>query len=296
MNLLRKLATLTLLTTFMAAAAAPVHAQDKPEALPQGGASPGSADSIPTDKPKLRAFCADRPGQATLPCTVDPGHFQLEADAFNFTYDRQPSGAEATSLYTNPNLKLGIAPRTDIEAQISPYEQVRMSASGGAPPSTVSGVGDLTVRLKQNVYGDYRGPLAVAIEPFVKAPTARRGIGDGAWEGGVLAPFALGLSKSLVLNFTPEIDVIKNQLGGGVHPEVFGAANVTLSLPLNLGFLVEFTGRRVQDPSGAYSQYTSDFALSLGLENDLELDVGINHGLNARAPANAVYAGVGKRF
>ena len=90
--------------------------------------------------------------------------------------------------------------------------------------------------------------------------------------------------------------MIKNQLDGGVPPELFGAANVTLSLPLNLGLLVEFTGRRVQNPSGAYAQYTSELALSLGLENDLELDVGINHGLNARTPANEVYAGVGKRF
>ena len=99
----------------------------KPQALPQGGASPGSADSIPTDKPKLRAFCADRPAQATLPCTVDKGHFQLETDIFNATYDRSGGSVSDTYLFTNPTLKLGIAERTDIEGQ-------HRTLRGGADP------------------------------------------------------------------------------------------------------------------------------------------------------------------
>ena len=274
------------------AVAAPVLAQSKVEAAPQGGASPGSQDDTPTDKPQLRAFCTDRPGQGTLPCTVDPGHLQLETDLFNVAYDRG-QGRE-TYLFTNPMLKLGVAPRADLELQVAPYEPVRRFASGAVAPSDIYGVGDLTVRYKQNVFGDYRGPLAVAIEPFVIAPTGRRGIGDGGWEGGLM-PFAVGLSKTLVLNFAPEVDVRRDQVGGGVHTEEFVVANVTVQLPKRLGLLLEVATRNSQD-AGAHTQVFCDFALSLSLVNDAEIDVGINHALNPFAPANQIYVGLAKRF
>ncbi len=271
----------------------PVLAQGKVEAEPQGGASPGSQDDTPTDKPQLRAFCTDRPGQGTLPCTVDPGHLQLETDLFNVAYDRG-QGRE-TYLFTDPTLKLGVAPRADLELQVAPYAQVRRFASGADRPRDLYGVGDLTVRYKQNVFGDYRGPLAVAVEPFVTAPTGRRGIGEGGWEGGVTAPFAVGLSKSLVLNFAPEVDVRRDQVGGGVHTEEFVVANVTVQLPKRLGLLLEVATRSSQD-ADAHTQAFCDVALSLSLVNDAEVDVGINHALNPFAPANQLYVGLAKRF
>ena len=269
-------------------------AQAQVEEKPQGGASPGSQDDIPTDKPKLRAFCTDRPGQGTLPCTVDQGHWQIETDLLNVTYDR--GAGQETYLFTSPTLKLGVAPRADVEVAIAPYEEVRSFAAPGQRPGDLVGVGDLTLRYKQNVFGDYRGPLAAALEPYIILPTARRGLGDGAVEGGVLAPFAVGLSKSLVINLAPELDVKKNQVGSDVHLEEFGVANVTLSLPLNLGLLLEVAARHSQDPQNSHTQVFSDFALSLGLRNDAEIDVGINHGLNRRTPDNQVYLGLAKRF
>ena len=255
--------------------------------------APGSQDDIPTDKPKLRAFCTDRPGQGTLPCTVDPGHLQLEADLFNVAYDRG-QGRE-TYLFTNPTLKLGVAPRADLELQVAPYEQVHRLGSSAGLSRDLYGVGDVTVRYKQNFFGDYRGPLAAALEPFVTAPTGRRGIGDAGWEGGLMAPFALGLSKSLVLNFAPEVDVRRDQVGAGVHTEEFVVANVTVQLPKRLGLLLEVATRNSQD-ADAHTQVFCDFALSLSLVNDAEVDVGINHALNPFAPANQLYVGLAKRF
>ncbi len=268
----------------------------KPQELPQGGASPGSADSIPTDKPKLRAFCADRPAQATLPCTVDKGHFQLETDVFSATYDRSGGAVTNTYLFTNPTLKFGLADRTDVEVNIAPYEEVRTHEPGAASSQTLYGPGDLTVRMKQNVFGDYRGPLAVAIEPFVKVPTARAGIGDGAWEGGVVLPVAAALGKSIILNLSPEIDISKDMFGGGVHLAPVEIINVTWSLPKNLTLSTELYARQDQDPAGVVTQCSADVALSLGLRDDLELDVGTNLGLNPQTPAVQGYIGMAKRF
>ncbi len=268
----------------------------KPQELPQGGASPGSADSIPTDKPKLRAFCADRPAQATLPCTVDKGHFQLETDVFSASYDRSGGQVTDTYLFTNPTLKLGVADRTDVEVNIAPYEAVRIHEPGDASSDTLYGPSDLIVRLKQNFFGDYRGPLALAVEPFFKIPTARAGIGDGAWEGGIVLPAAAAISKSIILNLTPEIDIAKDKVGGGVHLAPVEIINVTWSLPKNLTLSTELYARQDQDPAGVVTQCSADLGLSLGLPDDLELDVGTNLGLNPQTAAVQGYIGMAKRF
>ncbi len=268
----------------------------KPQALPQGGASPGSADSIPTDKPKLRAFCADRPAQATLPCTVDKGHFQLETDLFSATYDSSGGAVTDTYLFTNPTLKLGLADRTDVEVNIAPYEEVRTHEPGASSSQTLYGPSDLIVRLKQNFFGDYRGPLALAVEPFVKVPTARAGIGNGAWEGGVVLPIAAAINKSIILNLSPEVDISKDMFGGGVHLAPVEIINVTWSLPKNLTLSTELYAREDQDPVGVVTQCSADVALSLGLRDDLELDVGTNLGLNSQTPSVVGYIGMAKRF
>ncbi len=282
--------------------AGPLAARDadgdppKPQALPQGGASPGSADSIPTDKPKLRAFCADRPAHAPMPGTVYKGHFQLETDAFNATYNRSGGAVTDTYLFTNPTLKLGIADRTDVEVSIAPYEEVRVHEPGDPSSQTLYGPGDLVVRLKQNFFGDYRGPLALAVEPFVKAPTARSGIGNGAWEGGVVLPIAAAINKSMLLNLSPEVDISKDMFGGGVHLAPVEIINVTWSLPANLTLSTELYAREDQDPVGVITQCSADVALSLGLRDDLELDAGTNLGLNPQTPAVQGYIGMAKRF
>jgi hypothetical protein len=47
------------------------------------------------------------------------------------------------------------------------------------------------VRAKVNLWGNDGGSTAAALIPFVKAPSAPIGIGNGAVEEGLIAPFAL---------------------------------------------------------------------------------------------------------
>ena len=274
---------------------AAVRAQGGGEALPQGGASPGSAASIPTDKPQLRAFCVDRPGQATLPCTVDQGHFQLETAVVDATYDRSGGAVTDTYLLSDPTLKLGLARRTDVEVSIAPYEVSRTHDPRSGSTSTLYGPGDLTLALKQNIFGDYRGPLATAVEPFVTLPTGRSGIGDGGVEGGVLLPVAFGF-KSVVLNLDAELDLRRDATGHGVHPEEVQIVNLAWSLPANFGLTTELYASERQDPSGVVTETSADLALALGIPKDLQLDIGANFGLNPQTPAIEAYCGVSKRF
>jgi hypothetical protein len=270
-------------------------AQSGGESLPKGGASPGSADSIPTDKPQLRAFCADRPGQATLPCTVDRGHFQLETALADATYDRSGGVVTDSLALGESTLKYGVADRTDVELSLAPYEVMRTHDPQSHATGTIYGPSDLTVALKQNIFGDYRGPLATAIEPFLSLPTGRSGIGDGGVEGGVLLPVAFGF-KSAVLNLNAELDLRRDADGSGVHPEEVEIVNVAWSLPANLGLTTELFARERQDPAGVVTETSADVALALGIPKDLQLDVGANFGLNSQTPAVEAYCGVSKRF
>ena len=72
--------------------------------------------------------------------------------------------------------------------------------------------------------------------------------------------------------------------------------NVTWSLPKNLTLSTELYAREDQDPGGVVTQCSADVGLSLGLRDDLELDVGADLGLNPQTPAVQAYVGMAKRF
>ncbi len=56
----------------------------------------------PTPDADLRSFCTDRPPKANLPCTVDAGHFQYEADIVNWTQTKYGGVTIDTALFANP--------------------------------------------------------------------------------------------------------------------------------------------------------------------------------------------------
>lgn len=275
-------AALTLAAGGPAGAQAPSPAQGNSQGASQGDGG-------------LRPFCADRPTQATPPCTVDKGRFQVEADLFNATYDRSGGQVTDTYIYTNPTLKYGLTDTTDIEANIAPYETVRTHTPGG-DTQQVSGVSDLVLRLKHNLTGNRSDGVNVAVEPFLQLPTGRSGIGDGGVEGGVLVPIQASLTKSISLDLTPEIDVRRDKAGGGVHPVEVEVANLSFTLPKNLTFSAEVYAAENQDPTGAITRCTGDLALAWMAKDDIQLDVGANLGLNPQTPAVQAYIGIAHRF
>ena len=94
----------------------------------------------------LRDLCPDRPGKGTSPCTVDQGHWQLEVDAADGTFQRQSGVTTDTWLIAAPTLKYGVTDRLDLEASVIPYERLRTHDPSGT--TTDSGVGDVNLLLK----------------------------------------------------------------------------------------------------------------------------------------------------
>jgi hypothetical protein len=51
----------------------------------------------------------------------------------------------------------------------------------------------------------------------VKAPTSPQGIGNGATEGGIIAPCSFSLPNNLTLLFNSQVDILKDTSKGGYH-------------------------------------------------------------------------------
>lgn len=245
------------------------------------------------DSGGLQPICTDRPTKSNGACTVDDGHFQIESDVVNASFLHSDGVTTDTWLLFNPTLKYGLTRNLDIEANFDPWEIVRTKDANGAV-GTQSGISDLFIRLK---YEFLNTPgVQAAVVPYVKAPTAPLGVGNGAWEGGVIAPISIKLSSALNLAVQPELDDLENAAGDGHHLSAAQDLALGLSLPHNVTLFAELWGQWSFDPAGTQRQYSADIAASLGLGRDSQLDAGINFGLNRATPGAAPYIGVSHRF
>jgi Putative MetA-pathway of phenol degradation len=252
----------------------------------------------PVPDSDLRPFCTDRPTKNTGACSVDAGHFQIESDIFNATFDHEDGVTTDTYLYTNPNLKLGLTDNTDIELNAAPFEQVVIHDHNTHTSETFSGFGDMFVHLKVNFAGNSGGDFGIAIDPYVKIPTASDQIGNGVVEGGLPVPMFLGLSDTLSLSATPELDVLKDNAGDGHHASFQVPVGLTYAVSSTTTLSGEVWGNFNDDPSGNVNQYSVDFAATWQPPGtkDFQLDCGINFGLNKNTPGMQAYVGVSQRW
>jgi len=251
---------------------------------------------VPDDK--LPALCTDRPTKSNGPCTVPAGHWQVESDVLDAAFQRQGGVTTDTLLYASSNLKLGLTNDLDAELNITPAETIITHDHTTHLDGDLTGFGDMVARVKWEVVGANGGAVSVALSPYVSLPTARRGIGDGAVEEGLLVPVQFNLPADFSLGFNGEVDALKNQDDAGRHANY--VAIVTLNHPLTKTVTgsVELWSDVNADPSGVVRQYSFDLAMAWvppALPN-VQLDGGLNLGLNAATPGAQVYLGLSQRF
>ncbi len=254
-------------------------------------------DPVPDNE--MRSFNTDRPTKSNSPYTVDAGHFQYEADIVNWTYDHYNYGRTTTSdmIVADPTLKLGLTNQTDLEIALAPVNYVRTTDRATASRFQGNGFGDVYTRVKFNLLGDDGGDYALAIVPYVKAPTAARSIGNGHWEGGGYAPFSFALPDDWTGLVMTELDFQENANLTGVHQNYQNLINFShaIGTDTNLTGYVEFYSD-VNTDTGVQPYYTADFAVAWLVRGDLQLDMGTNIGLNKQAPDLQAYIGISQRF
>ena len=250
------------------------HAQEQAQAQP----------------PALRDFCADRPGKGLPPCVLDAGHLQIETGLLDAAFQHDSGLSSSDYAIGSTELRYGLTAAMEAELSCTPLIVDRQPGQ-----SRRTGVGDLTFGVLTALTGpDAKGP-AVSLQGFVTAPTASHGLGAGGWTGGARLPASAPLASGFTLGLTPELDLVRNAAGDGIHFAWAGAAGLSRAFgPATFG--VELWGALNDDPSGRTGQASADLTAALMLGANAQLDAGTNIGLNRNTPDVEVYVGISRRF
>lgn len=156
-------------------------------------------------------------------------------------------------------VKYGVGPNSDIQLNFAPLVEVRTRAGG----QTINQpeVGDLTLRFKQRLTGPDNA-VQIALLPFVQAPTAERGIGNGEWEGGLIVPVQISVGTA-TLTLVPELNLLADAFAPkDRHIEFQGVANFAYPIAARTTLAVELWTSQNWDPSGTVQQYSADRRIS----------------------------------
>jgi Putative MetA-pathway of phenol degradation len=252
--------------------------------LTPGGAA--AADPAP--------ICADRPGKATATCTVPHGRLQVETGLADWSLQKASDERDTSLVIGETTVKYGLTDGSDIEFDVTPWQQA--TSRGRGFHNGASGIGDVDLVYKQQLTSA-DAALQVTVRPFVKVPTAKRRLGSGKWEGGLLVPIAYSVPRSrLTIALTPELDWVADADGHGHHPSMSQVASLGWQASAKLNLSGEIWGSWDWARDGTMRQYSADAAVAYLLSGDVQLDAGANFGLNRETPDVELYTGIARRF
>lgn len=247
---------------------------------------PAVADEAP--------ICPDRPSKSTGPCIVPQNRWQIETGLVDWSRDTSGRVTSDSVLWANTAIKYGVSSQMDVEMWVTPLET--MSVHGAGTRDRHSSFGDVIARVKYRLTPD-NAPVQIAVDPFVKIPTANHELGNGKIEGGLLVPVQVPIGKSpLTLSLDPELDLLADADGSGRHAATQQVINLGLAASKRVNLSTEIWAMWDWDPAGTGRKVSWDVSAAYLPTNDLQLDAGANFGLNAQTPGTEVYGGVSVRF
>jgi hypothetical protein len=254
----------------------------------------------PTPDTLLREMATDRPDQTESPYTVDAGHYQVEVDIWSYTVDRERDGGldlrTRETAFVPFNFKLGLTNSIDLQIVAEPYRRaVTRDAATHALVDKTSGAGDVTARLKNNMWGNDGGDTAFAIMPFIKIPTAGNGLGNGKVEGGVILPLALSIADGIGLGLMTEADIVRNDANSAYAVTFVNTATIGFDLTDKIGAYTEIAAAKGTARAAKW-EASFDAGITYALTDSIQLDAGLNIGLTKAAPDFNPFVGISWRF
>lgn len=239
-------------------------------------------------KPR-RELEGDRPDATESPISVDKGFFQVESSFFRYTRDRQGGTNSESWGIGESNIKHGITDNMDLQLIVAPY--VRDETTTAGVKRVAEDVGDLTLRLKYNFWGNDEGQTAFGLMPVVKIPTQTT-VSNGRWEGGLVAPFAWRGGERWGLGLQAEVNRIYSDVSGDMEWAFRHTAVVGIDVTDKAGIYLEYLGVESDAPYNSY--FSSGVTYDLG--EFLRLDAGTLVGLNSEAEDLTVFSGFTWKF
>lgn len=231
----------------------------------------------------LRELSTDRPDTTESAYSVDKGHFQIETELSSFSRD----GGEWTE-YTlaEINAKYGLTDSTDLQFVLPTYTQIRGGDEGSH---------DIEVRFKHNLWGNDGGDTAMALMPFVKLPTAHSQLGNGEFEGGLIAPYAFLAPGNWSCAIMGQVDLAYDETENDYT--VLGLASATASHDITdtaAGFL-EIVGIFSAETSDDIEAYFNT-GLTWAAAENWQIDGGIRVGLTHASTDLTPFLGMSTKF
>lgn len=248
----------------------------------------------PTPDEYMRELSPDRPDKTESPYTVDAGHYQLEMDFVNFTYDKTDGTTTKAWDVGDFNFKAGLLNNVDVQLVYDNYLNVHTEDSSGKS-TTQSGFGDFTTRLKVNLWGDDGGKTAFALLPYVKFPTSTDNLGNNAVEGGVIFPLTVSLPHDFDLGLETAVSLMKNDDNGGYHEEFIASASLDHQIIGKLSGYVEFFSNFTTESHAGWAG-TADTGLEYLVTKNIQLDCDCYFGVTRAAADFNPFAGITVRF
>ena len=248
----------------------------------------------PVPEAVMRELSPDRPDKTESPYTVDAGHYQLEMDFANFTYDQTDGTTTKAWDLGDFNFKAGLLNTVDVQLVYDNYLNVQTKDSLGNA-ATQSGFGEFTTRLKVNLWGDDGGKTAFALLPYVKFPTSTDNLGNHAVEGGVIFPLAVSLPYDFDLSLETAASLMKNDENGGYHEEFIASASLDHQIIGKLsGFVEWFSDFTTESHAGWVG--TVDSGLEYLVTKNIQLDCDCYFGVTPAAADYNPFCGITVRF
>jgi hypothetical protein len=255
----------------------------------------------PTPDRLLRDMTTDRPDLTESPFTVDAGRIQIESNVFGYTRSRPDEEGAVTDTYEYAitNIRIGVTSDTEINVVWQPHGSARTRQRDPLGTLRDAGIGGLDIRAKVNLWGNdtfERTGTALALLPFVTLPTDRRnGVSPEFTEGGLVVPYALGLSEKIGLGLNAGVVYLKEEASSGYHAEYLASAALSYEWSDKLGTYYEVAARfNTDDPRGDVVILAT--GLTYAVNENLQLDAGVNVGVTAAADRINPFVGVSRRF
>jgi hypothetical protein len=248
----------------------------------------------PVPENLMRELSPDRPDVTESAYTVDAGHYQLEMDFVNYTYNKTDGTTTKALDVGDFNIKAGLLNNVDVQLVYDNYLNVHTEGSS-VKSITQSGFGDFTTRLKVNVWGDDGGQTAFALLPYVKFPTRTDNLGNNAVEGGVIFPLAVSLPYDFDLSLETAVSLMKNDDNGGYHEEFIASASVDHQIVGKLSGFVEFVGNFITESHASWMGMV-DTGLEYLVTKNIQLDCDCYFGVTRAADNFDPFVGITVRF
>ncbi len=229
----------------------------------------------PVPKEKMREMSTDRPDITESPNSVDAGHFQIETDLFKTSRNKNNGVTTIENNFNLANLKLGLSKNIDLQLVVANYVNVYEKDANGTKSNEAAGFGDLTLRLKYNLWGNDGGKTAFAMMPYINLPTSK---GNDYTEAGIVFPFSIDLGNEFSLGTQVQFDLLKSTTKTGYHGSILQSLVIGKGITDQLETFVE--SYYVYDFEEKIAQVSFNGGLGYSVTPNVKFDIGFNLGLS----------------